>query len=91
MVDAAFIQGLVHEVLPQATVRPTDLTGGGDHWHVVIVDDAFAGLRTFQRQRIVMEPFKPHLLSGSVHALDLATLTPEEFKEKGAPDPTRPH
>ena len=78
MVDAAFIERLVHEALPGAKVRATDTTGTGDHWHVVIIDPSFAGERTFQRQKRVMPPFKAYLADNTVHALDLVTLTPEE-------------
>lgn len=91
MVDKQFIERLVHEVLPGAEVEPTDLTGGGDHWHVVVVDPTFEGMRSFKRQRLVMEPFKPHIRTDVVHALDLVCLTPEEKREReaqaeGAPD-----
>ena len=85
MVDAAFIRDRVHEVLPQADVLATDLTGGGDHWHVVVVDASFEGQRSFRRQRMVMEPFKPHIQSDVVHALDLVCLTPAERAERQDP------
>ncbi|MBW3583085.1 MAG: BolA/IbaG family iron-sulfur metabolism protein [Euryarchaeota archaeon] len=79
MVEASFIIGLVHKALPEAEVHPEDMTGTGDHWHVVVVDPSFEGLRTFKRQRVVMEPFKAYIASDVVHALDLVTLTPDEF------------
>lgn len=84
MVDASFIVDRVHEVLPEARVYPTDLTGGGDHWHAVVVDPSFEGLRSFKRQRVVLEPFKPHIKTDVVHALDLVCLTPEEHARKEA-------
>lgn len=84
MVDAAFMERLVHEALPDAQVHPTDLTGGGDHWHVIVVDPSFEGLRSFKRQRIVMEPFKPYIADDVVHALDLVALTPEEYAARKA-------
>lgn len=82
MVDKAFITRLVHEVLPEAEVEAIDFTGGGDHWHVVVVDPSFEGMRSFRRQRLVMEPFKPHIRTEEVHALDLVCLTPEEGKNR---------
>ncbi|HUR61537.1 MAG TPA: BolA/IbaG family iron-sulfur metabolism protein [Candidatus Thermoplasmatota archaeon] len=78
MVDAAFIAATVRLALPHAHVEATDLTGGGDHWRAVIVDAGFAGLRPLARQRLVLEPFKPHIASNTVHALDLTCLTPAE-------------
>lgn len=84
MVQPSFIVETVRSILPEAEVHPTDLTGGGDHWHVVVVDPSFEGERTFKRQRRVMEPFKPFIRDDSVHALDLVTLTPEEWRERQA-------
>lgn len=84
MVEATFIVDRVHEVLPEARVYPTDLTGGGDHWHAVVVDPAFEGMRSFKRQRLVIEPFKPHIQTDVVHALDLVCLTPREYEERQA-------
>lgn len=91
MVDATFMTATIRGVLPNADVHATDLTGGGDHWHVVIVDPSFEGLRSFQRQRVVMEPFKPLIANDTVHALDLVAMTPAEREEKGLPQPMRPH
>ncbi len=94
MADAAAIVSLVHQVLPDAQVHPTDLTGGGDHWHCVVIDEAFDGLRPLQRQRIILDAFKPHIASGVVHALDLKCLTPPELETRHGgqvPAPFRPH
>lgn len=78
MVDAAFIAATVRQALPGARVEATDLTGGGDHWRAVVVDARFEGMRPLARQRLVLEPFKPHIASNAVHALDLVCKTPAE-------------
>ncbi|MEA3143878.1 MAG: hypothetical protein QOG31_1202 [Thermoplasmata archaeon] len=83
MVDAAFIAATVRQALPGAHVEATDLTGGGDHWRALVVDARFEGLRPLARQRLVLEPFKPHIASNVVHALDLVCKTPAEAA-KGA-------
>ncbi|MBF0373585.1 MAG: BolA family transcriptional regulator [Alphaproteobacteria bacterium] len=50
---------------------------GESHFHVQIVSQAFAGKSRVERQRMVHAVLADEL-SGRVHALTLATLTPEE-------------
>jgi stress-induced morphogen len=54
-----------------------DGTPGETHFRVRIVSSAFAGLSRVERQRRVYAALADELSSG-VHALALATLTPEE-------------
>ena len=88
------ITDTIRGVVPDADVHPTDLTGGGDHWHVVVVAPSFEGQRSFQRQRPILSAFTPHIQSGVVHALDLKCITPAELQEKHGgklPAPFVPH
>lgn len=78
MVDTEFMVATVRTVLPDAKVEATDTTGGGDHWRVVVEDEAFAGLRPLARQRMVLAAFKPHIATNVVHALDLSCKAPGE-------------
>lgn len=89
--DEKQLRAKVQEAVPGADVHPTDLTGGGDHWHCVVVSPAFEGLRSFQRQKRVLAVFSPLIADGTVHALDLKCLTPEEAKKSGLPRPFVPH
>lgn len=84
------IEKIVHKALPSARVKARDTTGTGDHWHVVVVDDAFDGLMPIKRQRLVMDPFKPLIAEDTVHALDLVTVTPAEAAERGVDIPPAP-
>jgi BolA family transcriptional regulator, general stress-responsive regulator len=51
--------------------------GGESHFRLRIVAAAFAGKSRVQRQRLVYQALAAEL-AGPVHALSLATLTPEE-------------
>jgi BolA family transcriptional regulator, general stress-responsive regulator len=62
-----------HRHAGHAGARP----GGETHFAVTITSAAFAGLGRVSRQRLVYETLKEELAS-HVHALSLATLTPEE-------------
>ena len=51
--------------------------GGETHFRVELVSDAFAGHDRVARQRMVYDALAEEL-AGTVHALQLTTLTPEE-------------
>ncbi|MGF1611528.1 MAG: BolA family protein [Kiloniellales bacterium] len=51
--------------------------GGETHFHVTIVSEAFAGQSRGARQRAIYAALADELAE-RVHALQLATLTPEE-------------
>ncbi len=52
-------------------------SGGESHFRLEIVSPAFAGKTRLERQRLVYA-FLAEELRGTVHALQLSTLTPEE-------------
>lgn len=94
MVDDAWIRSLVQSAVPDAEVHPFDLNGGGDHWFVVVVSEAFEGQRSFQRQRPILAAVTPHMQTGAVHAFDLKCITPGELRDKHdgvLPRPFIPH
>jgi len=51
--------------------------GGGGHYKLVIVSAAFSGKGSVERHRIVYQTLGP-LMQGSVHALSIRALSPEE-------------
>jgi BolA family transcriptional regulator, general stress-responsive regulator len=62
-----------HRHAGHAGARP----GGETHFNVTIVAAAFRGLSRVARQRLVYDTLVAELAAG-VHALSLATVTPEE-------------
>lgn len=51
--------------------------GGETHFRIEIVSDAFAGKSRIERHRLV-NALLAEELAGGIHALQLATLTPDE-------------
>ena len=43
MITPDQVATLIRDSLPQAEVQVQDLTGGGDHYQVLVVSPAFAG------------------------------------------------
>tara|TARA_Y100001933_G_C18791557_1_gene476808 strand:+ start:111 stop:488 length:378 start_codon:yes stop_codon:yes gene_type:complete len=83
MVSTDWVTSQILEVVPDADVEVVDLNGTGDHFHVRVISVSFDGLRPLQRQKPILNLFKPHISSGDVHALDLKCMTPEQAAQAG--------
>ncbi|MSO71809.1 MAG: BolA family transcriptional regulator [Alphaproteobacteria bacterium] len=55
---------------------------GETHFRVEVVSHAFTGLSRVERQRLVYDTLGAEI-KGGIHALSLATLTPEEDRRTG--------
>jgi len=64
-------------------------TGSETHFRVVLVSDAFEGLRLLARHRLVNETLAEEL-AGGVHALAIHTYTPAEWQERFGAVPQSP-
>ena len=73
----------VLKVVPDAQVVASDLHGSGDHFHVRVISESYDGVRQLQRQRPILNHFKPHIAQNIVHALDLKCMTPEQAESSG--------
>lgn len=78
--DAESLQRRVAAALPGALVEATDTTGGGDHFDVLVVAEAFAGLPLVKRHRLVYDALGD-LMRSQIHALSLRTVTPAEQEQ----------
>ena len=74
--DAAEIEGLIKEALPDAKVTIEDLRGDGDHYAALVVSSAFAGKSRVQQHQMVYQALKGRM-GGTLHALALQTALPE--------------
>lgn len=71
------IERLIEAGLPgaEATVE-----GDGTHFNALVISPIFAGKTRIQRQQLVYDTVRSQLLDGSLHALSLKTMTPEEWQ-----------
>ncbi len=53
--------------------------GGGGHYHVVIVANAFTGKSLLERHRMVYEAVD-EVIGNEVHALSIKAYTPQEYQ-----------
>jgi len=76
MIDPNQVEMMIKAELPDAQVQVNDLTGGGDHYQVVVVSSQFAGKGLVQQHQLVYGALRQALSSEAIHALSLKTLTP---------------
>ena len=78
------IRARIQAALPDAEVRVTDTTGGGDHFSATVVSAAFDGKGLVDRHRLVYAALGEalHGSAAPIHALALTTETPEENQQR---------
>ena len=74
--NAAEIEALIKEALPDASVTLRDLAGDGDHFAAEVVSEAFRGKNRVQQHQMVYDALRGRM-GGVLHALALQTSVPE--------------
>lgn len=74
--DAAEIEKMIRESLPDAEVTIEDLRGDGDHYAALVVSSAFAGKSRVQQHQMVYAALKGRM-GQELHALALQTSVPQ--------------
>jgi acid stress-induced BolA-like protein IbaG/YrbA len=80
MVNSEQVKTMIQAQLPDAQVEVQDLTGGGDHYQVIVVSAAFAGLSLVKQHQMVYGAVRSAMDSNAIHALALKTYTPEAWQ-----------
>ncbi len=75
--EAAEIERLIREGLPDARVTIQDLRGDGDHYAAHVVSAAFRGKSRVQQDQMVYQALRGNM-GGVLHALALQTSAPTE-------------
>ncbi len=72
MVTADTIVSKLREHMPSAKITATDMTGGGDHWRVVIKASEFKDKSLVEQHQMVYRALGD-LMKKEIHALALDT------------------
>jgi stress-induced morphogen len=75
--DAATIERLIREGLPDALVSIEDLRGDGDHYAATVISRSFRGKSRVQQHQMVYQALRGRMGS-ELHALALQTSAPPE-------------
>lgn len=73
--DAAEIEKMIRDSLPDAEVTIEDLRGDGDHYAALVVSSAFVGKTRVQQHQMVYAALKGRM-GEELHALALQTCVP---------------
>ncbi len=79
MVSPDQVQSMIKSGLPDAEVQVQDLTGGNDHYQVVVVSTQFEGKTLVQRHQLVYRALQQAMSSDAIHALTMKTYTPQDW------------
>jgi len=74
--DAAEIEQLIKDGIPDAKITIEDLRGDGDHYAAYVESTAFEGKSRVQQHQMVYQALQGRM-GGELHALALQTSTPE--------------
>jgi stress-induced morphogen len=75
--DAAMIEQLIREGLPDARVSIEDLRGDGDHYAAHVISAAFKGKTRVQQHQMVYQALRGRM-GNELHALALQTSLPDD-------------
>ena len=84
MISPEEIKETLNKALPVTLVETQDLTGGGDHWQLIVVSPAFEGKGLIEQHRLVNEALKEPLGDQRIRALSLKTFSPAQWNNLGS-------
>ena len=85
MISPDQVESMIKAGLPEAEVQVQDLTGGGDHYQVVVVSALFEGKGLVQRHQLVYGALQQAMTSEAIHALTMKTYTPQDWQALPTP------
>ncbi len=74
-----FVEEIIKQGIPDATVMVEDMTGTRDHLAITVVSDAFKGKLLIEQHQMLMDLLKEELKS-RIHAVKLQTYTKEKYQ-----------
>ncbi|HEX9880020.1 MAG TPA: BolA/IbaG family iron-sulfur metabolism protein [Candidatus Binatia bacterium] len=84
MMNPEEIESVLKQALAECSVNVQDLTGGGDHFQVLVISSDFEGKSLVEQHQLVYAALKEHMGSERIHALALKTLTPAQWERVGS-------
>lgn len=73
------IKDLIQRQIPNSQV---EVQMDGNNLHLAVVSDAFDGLSPVKKQQMVYAALSEAISQGSIHAVQMKTLTPEQWQQQ---------
>jgi len=83
MITPEEIKETLSKAIPVQLIETQDLTGGGDHWQLIVVSSVFEGKGLLEQHRIVNDALKEPMADQRIHALALKTYSPTQWEKLG--------
>ncbi|MDP6261453.1 MAG: BolA/IbaG family iron-sulfur metabolism protein [Candidatus Marinimicrobia bacterium] len=80
MMEPDEVKELIQAGIVDAHVEVVDTTGTKDHFSAIVISDTFLGKNMVQQHQIVYKALGS-FMTNEIHALQLKTMTPEQWKE----------
>jgi acid stress-induced BolA-like protein IbaG/YrbA len=77
--ELGVIKSLLESGIANATV---EVQGEGSHFDILVISEAFAGLRAVKKQQMVYAIINDKIADGSMHAVNMRLFTPAEWAVK---------
>lgn len=78
--DAQQVENLIQAGIPDAKVA---VSGSEGKFEATVISNAFKGLMPVKRHQLVYATVREQIADGSLHALTIRPLTPEESEKTG--------
>lgn len=83
--DAKTVESLLRQHFePQDDGVIVSVSGAGANYDITVVSGLFAGQRAVKRQQTVYGALREAIASGTIHAVNIQALTPDEADAHGA-------
>ena len=80
-VSVEIIDKVLKEILENAIEAvEIQVEGDGRHFDVLVVSQVFEGLSPVKKQQLVYAALNENISNGSIHAVNMKTLIPEEWQ-----------
>jgi stress-induced morphogen len=79
MISPSQVESMIKSEIPDAQVQIQDLTGGGDHYQIVVVSTTFEGKGLVQQHQMVYKAVQQAMSTEAIHALSVKTYTPQAW------------
>lgn len=80
------VASFVRNGFPGSRVRVEDMTGTGDHFEIFVTSPEFRGKTLMDQHRMVQKSIQSALDDGSIHAVRIKTLSPEQDEKPAGQD-----
>lgn len=77
--DAAAVEALLYAHLKDCEFH---VRGEGSHYDITAIGAVFEGLRPVRKQQLVYAALSEQIADGSIHAINIHTFTPEEWRAR---------